>query len=546
MSKDPLLETVEVETAAGVARSSVPLGLRCGVLLLFLSSLALPLLATASGIRDGALINGDEAVAALLPLQFSRGEPNLLFPGNAYQGILETPVYAFFLAVGARSEWPLRLFHQMIWTSAVAIWAVAGVEPRRRSGRVGVAERWWALLIASGFLLLTSVTGWPVWYQIYPGYQLGALLAALGVLVSLRAVRLRGWVAAGALAGAAVYAQPMHLAGVVGVGVAALCLSGSVGRWRRSIAAGVGMVIGIAPLALWNLLNGFASLDVSAVPNQHPEWRYPERWSNTLRLTGRILFGDNATRLPSSAAILRPAVAVVLLALGWLGIVALVRSGRRGWPLLACAATGLIALPVLRSFSLDVDYRYGVAWWPALVVVIAAGGATLAAVSSARWRSGLLLLVVTVGALNLIVVGIGARNVIADRNGTARAEDLTHDLAGDLRLCGVDGMVGDYWSVYPVSWAEGGGMQALILPGMDRLGSLHQDWRSVRRVAVLPATTAAEPIATARTVGPAVGRVDARWIAAVHPESGTPVVLEVNDIPFPKGCIGANGLQLVQ
>ena len=89
-------------------------------------------------------------------------------------------------------------------------------------------------------------------------------------------------------------------------------------------------------------------------------------------------------------------------------------------------------------------------------------------------------------------------------------------------------------------------MQALILPGMDRLGSLHQDWRSVRRVAVLPATTAAEPIETARTVGPAVGRVDARWIAVVHPESGTPVVLEVNDIPFPKGCIGVNGLQLVQ
>ena len=535
-----------VETSATASSGPAPLVLRGAVLVLFLSSLALPLLATASGVRDGSLINGDEAVAALLPLQFSRGEPNLLFPGNAYQGILETPVYAFFLAIGARSEWPLRLFHQLIWTSAVAIWAVAGVEPLRQSGRVGVAQRWWALLLAGGFLLLTSVTGWPVWYQVYPGYQLGALLAALGVLVSLRAARLRGWVAAGALAGAAVYAQPMHLAGLVGVGVAALCLSGPPGRWRRSLAAGVGMAIGIAPLALWNLLHGFASIDASAVPNQHPEWRYPERWANTVRLTGRILWGDDATRLPSSAVILRPVIALVLLALGCMGIVALVRSGRRGWPLLACAAIGLIALPALRSFSLDVDYRYGVAWWPAMVVLIAAGGATLASVSRARWRSGLLLLVVALGGLHLIVVGIGARNVIADRKGTARAEDLTHDLARDLRRCGIDGIVGDYWSVYPVSWAVGGTMRALILPGMDRLGSLHQDWRSVRRVAVLPRSTEADPIATARVVGPAAGRVDARWIAAVHPESGMPVVLEVNDIPFPNGCIGANGLQLVQ
>ncbi len=37
--------------------------------------------------------------------------------------------------------------------------------------------------------------------------------------------------------------------------LAALCLSDLPGRWRLSLAAGVGMPIGIAPLARWNPLH---------------------------------------------------------------------------------------------------------------------------------------------------------------------------------------------------------------------------------------------------------------------------------------------------
>ena len=89
-----------------------------------------------------------------------------------------------------------------------------------------------------------------------PRLQSGALLAGLAVFVAARMQRSGRsrpilWVVAGALAGLAIYAQPMHVVGAVCLGVLALS---SADRIRAVACSALGTAVGVAPWIWWNVV----------------------------------------------------------------------------------------------------------------------------------------------------------------------------------------------------------------------------------------------------------------------------------------------------
>ncbi len=528
---------------AGTGVDPVVRVLRIAVVVLGLFVLATPIVATATGVRDGTMINGDEAVAAMLPVEFVRGGPDLVFPGNTYQGVLEVPAYAVLWWAAGPYELPMRLLHQAMWVAAVAVWAWLAIDVLGRARGSSARARWWAALAVTGLLLVTSVAGWPVWFRIYPGYHLGALLAGLAVWVARGPDRTARWFGAGALAGLAVYAQPMHGAGVVAVLVAAAVPAVIVLPWWRRIGATVlGVLLGASPLLLWNVRNSFASLDSSAQPVQHPEWNYFDRAWNTIRLTGRALWGASATPLGATSG-LRFVAAAIVVGIGVVGVIALVRTGRRAWPLLSVVVVSLLGLPALGALSLDADLRYAVGWWPGIVVLVAAGSVFLASAPSPAVRR-VFEAVLCVGlAAHVAVVAAGAWSSVRDRTPAPSAEAATRNLADDLRRCGVDAVAGDYWAVYPAVWGSDAELDGGVQFGPERLDDVAPtSWADVERIAVLPPPNVTDPLDAAALVGSRTGREDADWVSAAHPGTGARVVLEGPMSSLPEGCIGETGL----
>lgn len=526
--------------------------LRVSVVAMVLLASAAPVVATATGVRDDVIVNGDEAVAALLPVEFSRGAPTVLFPGNAYQGVLEVPAYAAIWLLRGPDLLLLRLFHQAVWVGALAVWFVAALEPARRSGRVSDRAYWWSAFAVAGLLGITSVVGWPVWFRVYPGYQLGALLGGLAVLVAVRpgAQRhLRWWFVVGVLAGAAVYAQPMHAAAVAVV----LCLAASAGRSgvvRRIATTTCGVVVGVGPLLIWNLRNGMATLDPGAGPSiEHPEWGYPQRLVGVLRTSGRVLSGGDQVSVGRAVQVGALVGALALAVISVAGVVALVRWRGASRVLLLVPVLTLFGLPVLRVMSLQVDPRYAVGWWPGLVVLVAAGAA--AAVDLERPpRAVVPALLVALVVVHLVVVGAGTRAALTERSDrVAPAEvvdavDATADLVADLGRCGVDAVWGNYWAVYPLEWASDAQLRGTVSWGPERLTTLRPTGvGSLDRVAVAVPDVMEDVAASAALATDGTGRGGGGWISVVDPESGMRLAIERTGEELPVGCLGAGGLE---
>ncbi|MDQ2679299.1 MAG: hypothetical protein M3Y51_11190 [Actinomycetota bacterium] len=515
-----------------------------GVALLIAGSFASVWWATSTGATDGVLLNGDEAVAALLPTTFARSGVTVIFPGNAYQGVLEVPVYAVVQALGG-GVLAMRLLHQGIWLGALVTWTAAVWtlldDPDRPLGR---AARGWVLLTVLGLAGVTSLVGWQVWFHLYPGYQSGALLAGLAVFVAARMQRSGRsrpilWVVAGALAGLAIYAQPMHVVGAVCLGVLALS---SADRIRAVACSALGTAVGVAPWIWWNVVHDMAVLDARARPAQHPDWGYPDRLANTARITMDVLWGDGRIRsdVPTWVVVCQVVAATAMIAAVAVGVVALVRSWRRSAALIVGVVVMLLALPAMPTFSLDIDQRYAVGWWPALAVLVAAGSVRLAALRN-PWRS-LARGAVIAAVVCHVAAAVGlAAPAISTRRDTPAAVVTTSDLGGDLRRCGVDIVAGGYWAIYPASWGSDGDLDAAVIGDTQRLPRPSpRSWR-VDAVAVL-ATPNGPPAETyAAEVSDRHGRGTSGWTRYVHRPTGVTVLLE-EDVTPPDGCISRSGL----
>ncbi|MFZ4517526.1 MAG: hypothetical protein ACOYOP_04015 [Microthrixaceae bacterium] len=526
--------------------------LRVAVVVLALGVLVVPVLATVTGYGDGARANGDEVVALLLPVEAGRGSAELVFPGNAYQGLIEVPAYAVLWQLAGPDLVPARLLHQALWLAALAAWTAACLSVMGALGAT-VRARWWGALAVVGLLGVTAPVAWSVFSSVYPGYHTGALLGGVAVLAATRVQRRRGWWAAGLAAGLAVYAQPMH--GVAVVAVLAAALFGPLaatptgaaplpGRSGRLLSAGLGVVFGLLPLLVWNAANDWATFRPGNQPVVHPRWTYLNRLANVVDVSGHVLSGNGSSGVPPWGVVANVAVGVVLVALLACGVMVLVRCGRRGVALQAAVVVAVFGLPVLGAFSLDDQYRYAVAWWPALAVLVAAGTTWLADRPAAGVRHAARAVVAVAVAAHLAVVVAVGRTALAGAAGQPNATDRTRDLAADLRRCGVDGVVGDYWSVYPVLWADRAVMVGEVVWGPDRLDAVHPDgWTEPVRVAGLLDPAVADPVNGAAAVTRATGRGGGGWVYAVHPGTNVRVALEITDTPLPDGCLGPDGLR---
>ncbi len=519
--------------------------LRVAAFVLVLVACAGPFVATATGLRDDVVVNGDEAVAALLPVEFARGAPSVLFPGNSYQGVLEVPVYAAVWLVAGPDLLVLRVLHQAVWIAALAVWFLVALEPARRAGRIGARAYWWSACAVAGMLGVSSVVGWPVWFRVYPGYQSGALLGGLAVLVALRSVDRAGsgrWVLAGLLAGAAVYAQPMHAPATVVVLAVAAC-SGRSAAPRRLAACVVGVALGVAPLVVWNLRNGMATLDPDTQPSvEHPEWGYPQRVLGVARTSWRVLSGGDQIALGRPAQVAAVLVAVGLAALAVLGVAALVRWGGTSRVVLLVPVLMLLGLPVLAVMSLQVDPRYAVGWWPGLVVLVAAGAAL--AVEVGRPRAAAPVALSLLVALHLLVVGVGLGRSLEARVDRRDAVDATSDLVEDLRGCGVDTVWGDYWAVYPMEFASDAELRGIVTWGPQRLSEDRPaDVAERSRVAVFVPSVLGDVAAAAAQATDGTGRGVDGWEVVSDPDTGVRLALERTDAPLPRDCLGAAGLE---
>ena len=497
-----------------------------------------------SRMMDGFWVVSDEAVAALLPADLFRGQVSVLFPGNPYQGVAELPAYAVLWELFGANTTPTRIFHQAMWLAAVFLWTIVALQSMERGGvRLTHRAKGWALFAVVGLLGVTAPIGWPMWFRIFPGYHLGALLAALAALVALRSATGRGWAVAGLLAGLAIYAQPMHVVGAVIVGVLAL-MSAKPERMRAVIAAGAGALVGVTPLLLWNARNGFEIFTGDLTPSEHPEWGYFDRLANTVSISARVLLGDPDGRATAPNVLLvgQALAAAVLVGLLVVGSVRLVRSWRTSAPLLAGIAVMLFGLPILTTFSLSSDQRYAVSWWPALVILTATGTATLVGASAEILRHGTQVVIGVAIALHIACTTSMAVAVIQDRSEFPTADSGAIDLAADLERCGVDAVAGDYFSVYPAVWGSNAELEATVQQGPERLaGFVPDDWGEAGAVAVLGPPNGGEVESLGAALAEATGRGASGWVALQHPGTATNVLLEANH-DLPDGCVGEGGL----
>ena len=457
------MPVVTIEDPVPVRPPSVRWPLVTTCLVVFLAGLALRWWMVQS--RYGGL-NSDEAMTGLMGYDVLHGHPSLLVGANTYGGTLEAIVAAPVLAIFGASRLALKAMNASLW---LVVWAALawGLRPllgRTRAVLVG-AVTW----VASGSMVLLSTMP-------YLGYASGLLFGVLSVGSLIRSIegdrRARFASLAGLFAGLALWAHPLFLVLLMPAFAAGVWLRhrDQLSGWLIRIV--VGAVVGASPLILWNALNRGAGL---SSPPQLKVTTYSERLQlMTAQLIPRGLglrIFDGGWLYPRRLGM---AAVVTFLVLAILGSLRLVRVQRSG---LILAASAVCAVPLLAAFPntwFVEDGRY----FEIILVPLLAGlmALTLPRVSRphrltpSRWGTlGLGAAVLFWGALSC---GPWFRHEIP-RTLINPDEQLT-PLIDKLHAAGIQGIAGEYWAVYRVSFQSGRSIQAQVQDGPDRFARMHR------------------------------------------------------------------------
>lgn len=455
--------------------SSRLVALAIGLIVLFLGvALRVQVLRSPSG-----WLNADEATMGLMAMDILHGRFPIVLEGQAYSAALESYLFAPFVGFIGAHVVALKLV-------PIAFWALASIlmvgAARRVMGLPAAVLAGALTWLAPGALLVLST-------QAYPGYALGlAIVVATlwSLLVSADQAQPDPPKSAlvGGLAGLAVYVHPMFLSVVVpGVLVVSMRHYRQFRRWwAPASAAAVAVNI---PLIVWNLSNGFRSLENTAT---HPA-SYSERligFFEGLMPRGLGLMSTSGEWIFSRSLALAAYALVLLLVAA--GAVAL---ARRGWSGLVLVAMIVLVWPLMALFSAHgyvLDGRYAIIPLAPMALCIAAAvdeasafllrkvrradqtasgepvDVEVAAVSvsaSNPWRLTAFI-AITVGTLWLVLAmtyldrSVGP--AVEDPNGPVTA------LIDYLDETGFDRVSGSYWVIQRVGYMTGGRIPGAVDP----------------------------------------------------------------------------------
>ena len=401
--------------------------------------------------RAGAL-NSDEAYTGLASMGVLDGRFPVVVDGNRYTAVIEAYLLAPVTAVVGPSILALKLVPVVMWAIAalctyVAATALAsaatgpGGEPRgRRVGAAAGAFVW----IAPGALLVVSTLA-------YVGYALGMAIVAATLLWAVRVIDrdepdTPNSAVLGGLTGLGFYVHPMFLAVIVPLVVPVAWVHRRRLRtfWVPAVVAGI---VACSPFLLWNVVNGFPSLE--------SQNSLPGTYTDRLRtFASELVPRGYGLRTASFDWILSRgiglAVYVVLIVVAIAGCVALVRRGRRRSRLLLPIA--LVAVwPLMALFSPLIwseDGRYNVIAFPLVAIAVACTLLYLPATTTVRMSTG--VAVALVGVWAAVLVWPHTNRVVGDERIDANA--ATFELVEFLQDRGVERIAGSYWRVLDVEY----------------------------------------------------------------------------------------------
>jgi 4-amino-4-deoxy-L-arabinose transferase-like glycosyltransferase len=404
-----------------------------------------------------AVINADEAYTRIDTFEILRGQFPITLGGTVYTFPLESYLYTPFAYLFGANVVPLKLLSTLSWLGAsVTVFFIGRRLVSRRAGLIAAALCW----ITPGSLMVLSITA-------YPAYASGMLVASLAFLVATMILDApepgaARWmlVLFGALAGFGFWLHPMFL--TVMVPMAAMVLwtvRRRLDGWLSVIGGGI---LGCLPFLLWNVVNGWPSLETPV--------RVPGTYTERLRTFAADLlpraFGLRDFGLNWYHGFWGPVLYIALLATIAFGLWTIARrSGPRSRVLLFVVLGSVFFLmALLRNLIYANDGRYAMISFPFVLIALAAGIDRLAgphATTRPPWR--------VIGVLTLVaaiwIAGFVRPNAqpFLDQRGVDPNAQLGQ-IVDVLDERGIDRVYGSYWAVLPVDFAGDNRIVGAVFP----------------------------------------------------------------------------------
>ncbi|MGH2628486.1 MAG: hypothetical protein ACRDHY_17755, partial [Anaerolineales bacterium] len=394
-------------------------------------------------------LSADEAITGLMSKDVLRGELWWLVAGNAYGGTAESFLAAPLLALFPASEAALR-------GVSIALWAAAAVLLGLSARRLVDAP---TALVAAGTYWLFSWFTIALSIRAYAGYAAGAAAFAGWLLLQIddvstaqeemvpRAPRCSfvvRRVTLGVLAGFAVWQHPVFLAALVpGLLMAAASQRRQLLRW--ALPVGCGVLIGVSPLLLHNILHSWPSLTEPPTP---AGWTYPYRLANLAnpglsRVLG-LRFGQGPSPKGEALWVGGLWARALAVATGLLVLYAFALATRRPGAARLIGVTGL-ASPFLLVLFRNGEGRHAALFYPFLAIL---------AVSLAvrDWRPAWCPRPIVVATVPLVwALVFSLPGLLRERRHEWPIATLPRVLAS-LDAAGVRFVRGDHWVVYPLTF----------------------------------------------------------------------------------------------
>ena len=387
------------------------------------------------GASQGA-VSADEAYTGLQAFRILDGDLPLVIEGQAYTAVFDSYLLAPILGVVGASVWVLKALPIVWWALAsILIFRVASRVCDRPTAMV-VGSLFW---LAPGALMILSTRS-------YEGYGAGLVFVLVSVLaaqtlLASKSPEVRTSLVLGAASGLAFYAHPMYLAVIAPILVMPSIVHRRCVRrfWLPLIAS---VMTANAPLIVWNIRNDWSTLDQ---PSTTPSSYFGRLGSLLTEVVPRV-FGlrdfDGGWTLGRPLAVL---ILVVVTTLAAVGVVAVARTNPAGRVIALVVVTCLPVLAIFRNTSFVDDARYGIVFFPFLVLVVVAGASSLLIDFAKTFVVG----VVLVGWCGSLVVPW-----LLDNQGPRRGDPNTdaRAIVEVLQSRGFDSVAGSFWWVLPIEY----------------------------------------------------------------------------------------------